>query len=132
MGYSEALEAAGAKVKDYEQFGDYQGTWIAVLEDNTVVIGGYGSCSGCDAFEAEFGWSDRDSCDEHRYDARDNCTACQNASERYIQKLAEFGQSYLTSAATLDEAIAEYSIRAERGYFSGEDREILEYLKSQK
>lgn len=57
--YHECLEIAGARVLAFESFGSYQGDWWA-----KVVYGGktffvtdyYGSCSGCDAFEAEFEW----------------------------------------------------------------------------
>jgi len=62
MGYSESLEAAGAKVIAYEQFGSYQGDWGAYVELNGnkyIITGSYGSCSGCDAFEAEFGYTDK-------------------------------------------------------------------------
>lgn len=58
MGYTEALEATGAKVKEYKEFGSYQGTWIAIIEDGRFIEGSYGSCSGCDSFQAEFGYSD--------------------------------------------------------------------------
>lgn len=55
--YSGALEAAGAKVLAYSEFGSYQGDWFALVEyqgQTGWVLGSYGSCSGCDAFQAEF------------------------------------------------------------------------------
>jgi hypothetical protein len=58
MGYSHALEAAGAKVLGYRCAGSYQGMWGAVIIYNGklgLVTGAYGSCSVCDAFEGEFG-----------------------------------------------------------------------------
>ena len=60
MSYQEALEAAGATVHAFEFFGSYQGDWWAKVTYNGEtgwVHGSYGSCSGCDAFEAEFGFS---------------------------------------------------------------------------
>ena len=81
MGYRSALEAAGAKVLDFEQFGSYQGTWIAHVELDGVrgfVSGSFGSCSYCDAFDAEFGYSYSDEPDES-----------------YDKRLKEFGMSYL-------------------------------------
>ena len=75
MSYREALVAAGAVVEQFEEFGDYQGTWYALVNVEGTrfwVNGSYGSCSGCDAFEAEFGYNDRDP-----------------------EKLAKFGASYL-------------------------------------
>ncbi len=56
-GYCDAIEAAGAEVLAFGEFGSYQGDWYAKVkwEGQTVLVGGaYGSCSGCDAFEAEF------------------------------------------------------------------------------
>jgi len=57
MGYFEALEAAGAQVLASQTFGSYQGDWFAKVNYNgstAWVHGCYGSCSGCDAFCAEF------------------------------------------------------------------------------
>jgi hypothetical protein len=63
MGYSSALVAAGCEVLEFEEFGDYQGSWYALVKlDNEIglVEGSYGSCSGCDAFEGELGYCDSD------------------------------------------------------------------------
>lgn len=62
-GYQEALEAAGVTVHAFEQFGSYQGDWIAHVtygKQTGYIFGSFGSCSGCDAFQAEFGsrWKD--------------------------------------------------------------------------
>jgi len=57
MGYRTAMEAAGATVLAYESFGSYQGDWFALVVyggKTFWVHGSYGSCSGCDAFCAEF------------------------------------------------------------------------------
>lgn len=94
MSYQEALEAAGAEVLVFEQFGSYQGDWLArvLYEGQELYINGsYGSCSGCDAFEAEFGF-DEQKCNVHiyQYDSPD-CTECKAA---YQQKLADFGRRY--------------------------------------
>lgn len=80
MSYSQALEAAGAEVLAYKEFGSYQGDWYAKvnLGGAAILIGGaFGSCSGCDAFQAEFGWEDEDQPDYH-------------------ERLAAFGRKYLT------------------------------------
>jgi hypothetical protein len=84
-GYQEAMEAAGAEVLAFEQFGSYQGEWYAKVKYNGEigwVQGSYGSCSGCDAFEGEFGytWYD-DLSDDEKAD--------------YQQRLADFGRTYL-------------------------------------
>ena len=108
MGYAQALEAAGAKVIDTKYAGSYQGTWGSIVEYNGkkgLVTGAYGSCSYCDAFEAEFGWgiecshnpetgkyyangwdSDEDEITKEQYDKIIN---------DYNQRLADFGKSYL-------------------------------------
>lgn len=61
MGYKSALEAAGAKVQDYQRFGDWHGSWYAKVEyeGETRLIGGaYGSCTYCDPYESAFGYDD--------------------------------------------------------------------------
>lgn len=100
MGYCEAMEAAGAEVLAYQEFGSYQGDWWAKVsfEGSTFwVHGAYGSCSGCDAFQAEFNYCD-EACEEHRYDypPPDNCTKCEAAKADHQSRLAAFGLSYLT------------------------------------
>lgn len=83
MGYREALEAAGAIVLAYEEFGSWQGDWLAKVEYNGKIgwIHDYfGSCSGCDAFEAEFGWKDPT-----------------------YEELAEFGRRYLENLLSQEE-----------------------------
>lgn len=57
MSYEDALKATGNKVLDYQEFGDYQGTWYALMIINgklELISGEYGSCSGCDAFDSAF------------------------------------------------------------------------------
>jgi len=86
VGYQQALEAAGAKVLNFWEFGSYQGDWVAQVEcDGSVkwVKGGYGSCSECDAFQSEFGYLDEE-------------------KPGYQKRLAEFGKSYLSDAQPLE------------------------------
>jgi hypothetical protein len=109
MAYEEALTATGAMVELYETFGSYQGDWWAkVLYNGSLgwVHGTYGSCSGCDAFESEVGYSGKDTCDEHRYDypKPTNCDACEVAKKDYQKRLVEFGKCYLESIMTQAEA----------------------------
>jgi hypothetical protein len=59
--YSTALKAAGARVLAYKEFGSYQGDWLAKVEYDGRVFwlrDYFGSCSGCDALEAELGYED--------------------------------------------------------------------------
>lgn len=54
MGYCQALEAAGAKIIDYNYFGSYQGDLLVIAEVDGArkyYKISYGSCSGCDHFE---------------------------------------------------------------------------------
>ena len=84
MGYEQAIEKAGATVHCFEHFGSYQGEWWAKVTNQGKtgwISGYYGSCSGCDAYEAEFGYEDTD-------DA----------------KLAAFGIEYLEDIKTQEEA----------------------------
>lgn len=89
-GYEAALTATGVKVLGYKTFGSYQGDWWAEVQfpngEVYFVNGSYGSCSGCDAFEAEFGWSDED-------------------KPNYLHRLKDFGREYLSDCMTREQAI---------------------------
>ncbi|WP_329759298.1 hypothetical protein [Stenotrophomonas geniculata] len=111
MSYEQAMEAAGATVLRFEQFGSYQGDWFALVEyDGKTgwVHGCYGSCSGCDAFESEFGWSDHERSD-------------------YQERLADFGTSYLEGLMTQEEALAEASRYIE---WDSDAAEMVAFLKA--
>jgi hypothetical protein len=87
--YLDSLKAAGVEVIDACEFGDYEGSWYAVVKYNNqylMVEGSYGSCSGCDAFLAEFGYIDYN-------------------EEKYKRKLIEFGKGYLVQGCDLKKAI---------------------------
>ena len=52
-------EARGQRVLWFRRFGSYQGDWLLLSRDDDlyyVYKDSYGSCSGCDAIEAEFGY----------------------------------------------------------------------------
>lgn len=54
-------ELKGRKLISYNEFGSYQGDWIACLENGDSIElwkGGYGSCSGCDWIQAVYSWDD--------------------------------------------------------------------------
>lgn len=60
--YQWVLEVAGATVHAFEEFGSYQGDWLAKVtyKGKTGWIKDYyGSCSGCDAFENETCYEDK-------------------------------------------------------------------------
>lgn len=59
--YKTALEKAGAEVLAYAEFGSYQGDWVAKVryQDRVFWIRDYyGSCTGCDALQADMGYED--------------------------------------------------------------------------
>lgn len=106
MSYESALEAAGAEVHDTEFFGDWQGTWIARVTYNGTtgfIEGSFGSCSGCDSFQAEFDFSEN--CREHRYTGSEpgTCVNCDKAKEVYGIRLKSFGELYLDDIMTAEQ-----------------------------
>lgn len=111
MGYQKALEQAGAEVLKFEEFGSYQGDWWALVKYEGKagwINGSYGSCSGCDAFQSEFGWFDDEKPD-------------------YKERLAEFGRGYLDNIYTQDEAEKEAEKNLDWDY---DAKEMIEYIKS--
>jgi len=110
MSYKESLEAAGANVLVMSYFGSYQGDWWAKVQYNNTlgwVHGCFGSCSYCDAFEAEFGWDDDKQSD-------------------YQERLANFGKGYLNDLYTQEEAEKDASHNLE---WDMDAREMLEFIK---
>lgn len=110
--YHGALEAAGAEVLAFEEFGSYQGNWWAkVMYQGQIgwVKGSYGSCSGCDAIQAEFDNDDR--CKRHRYEhpRPENCPDCEaTAAEAQVRYIA-MGKDYLEPLWSQEEAEKEAS-----------------------
>ena len=107
--YKDALTAAGATVHAFESFGTWQGDWwarVTVPNGHTGWIHGhFGSCSGCDSYEAEIGL-DAGHCDEH-YTAADQASCAECASKRiaFQDKVKRFGTHYLASVMTQEEAM---------------------------
>jgi len=100
MSYQLAMEAAGAQVHEFKEFGSYQGEWWAKVtykDQMGWVNGSYGSCSGCDAFQAEFDFEHHECQGDDYYspiwsnDFREGCKACQAIKVRFIA----FGEKYL-------------------------------------
>jgi hypothetical protein len=97
MSYQDALIAAGANVIAFQEFGDWQGSWVALVEykgERGWVQGSYGSCDHCDAFEAEFGW-----------DAEEE--------DDYEQRLASFGESYMGGLQTTQQVLSQFERSSE-------------------
>ena len=60
--YTVVAEARGQRVLWFRRFGSYQGEWLLFSRDDEhyfIYKDWYGSCSGCDSFEAEFGWGEK-------------------------------------------------------------------------
>jgi hypothetical protein len=106
MSYQRALEAAGARILRFQYFGSYQGDWFALVEYNNkkqVIHGYFGSCTICDAFQAEFGYEDEDE-----------------------EKLKEFGQGYLEHPIDLEDYIEKFTLQSE---WDMDALEIVDFLK---
>jgi len=117
MGYQEALEAAGAEVMAFESFGSYQGDWLAKVKYDGEVFfirDYYGSCSGCDAFEAEIGWEPYDE------------TSAEYAE--YMEKVKAFGMRYLEPQERLsyDQAL---TIVSENVFWDSDAEEMVNWVK---
>ena len=110
MGYEKALEAAGATVHAFQEFGSYQGDWLAKVSfggNLGWIRGSYGSCSGCDAFQSEFDYDYSDGkCNSHEYTYSTDiidCSACDLVSATYQNKLKSFGLGYLDGLLSQEE-----------------------------
>ena len=128
MEYEDALVAAGARIHDFRSFGSYQGDWIAKITHEGVtgyVRGSFGSCTGCDAFEAEFGYTDREYCAKDHWEHTPTCADCVEAKIKYEAKLKLFGQSYLDVKYTHEELVYEFADQMSWDY---EAREVIDWL----
>jgi hypothetical protein len=106
-GYKRSLEAAGADIIEFKEFGSYQGDWFAVLSNYDVIQGSYGSCSECDAFEGEFGYG----------------------KKMTYEALVTFGERYLSDSVSIDALIKRYQRKSESKYSWDDDKDILNWLR---
>lgn len=108
MSYEDAFAAVPGVTVEWAQYcGSYQGRLVAKLKIEGLdgpryVLDYYGSCSGCDAYEAEFGYR----------------------NDETPEALAAFGRPYVEAALTLDEVLAELLPKAGEWY----DTELKEVL----
>lgn len=131
MSYQLSLETAGAVVHAFEEFGSYQGDWIAKVTYNGEtgwVQGSYGSCSVCDALQDEIGEWGPTQVGEARWGyfpdpASDQGTSWmrRDATEDDVNafriKLAAFGATYLDPLLT--QAQIEAYVRRNEKWDSG-------------
>jgi len=132
MGYRESLLKAGAQVLDYQEFGSYQGDWIAFVNFNGkkgFVQSYFGSCSGCDAFQSEFNYNE-DKCEEHRWDDDViECDECKAKKMSYEEKIKNFGLSFLENILNYQEVYASVSENLE---WDGNAKEMVDWVESKK
>lgn len=112
MSYEQALDAAGADIHAFQQFGSYQGEWWAKVTHNGGtgwINGSYGSCSGCDAFEAEFGYDDLPKIGEKFWKGDEYIEAEESDVAEYMKRLVNFGEVYLGTILSQEQAESEAS-----------------------
>lgn len=105
IGYLRALKAAGFEVIDYEQFGSYQGDLLVFVKLNQkygFIIEQYGSCGGCDVFEAE-------------------------VKTENPEALRLFGERYFDDVRSYDEALKYVSRHA---HWDQEAKQMVEWVES--
>lgn len=142
MSYQSALTAAGATVIDTKYTGSYQGTWGTIVEykgKRGLVIGSYGSCSYCDAFQSEF---DRYGSDEIQFNEDGSYTSDWGDEIRtkeeydaqqidYQKRLSDFGERYLHVIADkfdIQNRIDKFKkADDEDDWYDSEDRELFEW-----
>ena len=136
MGYNRALEAAGAIVIDTKYIGDYQGSWGSIVIYNGIkclVIGGYGSCSGCDAFQAEFDGGQEPHQNDGKYytgrwgDEEISKEEYDILADAYNKRLSDFAQSYLTTPFYIKDVIAQLDSYKGKDDWYAEDKELYEW-----
>lgn len=129
--YKGALEAAGAEVLSYKEFGDYQGTWWAKVNYNgstLFITDYYGSCSGCDVLQGEIDSFNVEHIDDEYHSISSgefpytNCSGCAELMRRFV----ELGKKYLCDPVSFEDAIK----KASEGIEWDLDRqEIVDWLK---
>ena len=142
MGYSAALEAAGCKVLAFNEFGSYQGVWLAFVEYKNefgIVEGSYGSCSGCDAFQAEFDHGEEYLQEDGKYykgwyanpDYEITEEEYNEGVKAEHQRLVDFGFRYVRNGL-YDQAHYEHriSLLEESEWFDIETKEICDWALS--
>jgi hypothetical protein len=133
MGYKECLELAGATVIDHKEFGSYQGDWIAYVEykgERGFIKDYYGSCSQCDAYEAEFGFISHFHIDDKYYyphsdGYKNNCKLCQKEKLKAIK----FGEEYLKDILDYSDILKEISKNLQ---WDTSANEMLDFIKKYK
>ena len=101
-GYTQLIESTGVTVVDEESDADYQGdTYMLVQEGDRYgwLVFGWGSCSGCDAFQACTSLSDLDRLRHQLYESIDWGTLPEVVA--IAKRAPEAGRYYATAPAYL-------------------------------
>lgn len=126
MTYEGALEAAGAEVLAFGEFGSYQGDWIAKVRYNGEtgwVHGYYGSCSGCDSLQAEF---DYDTGDDRVWENGEYRAKTEDEMKSERARFAEFGAGYLGDIVDYDAILAHAERNAD---WDMDAEEMIKFVK---
>lgn len=115
MSYALAFAAVpDCKVEWCEYFGSYSGRLLAkiIYKDEVLYLHDwFGSCSVCDAFEAEFSWGDDEKSD-------------------YQERLSNFGKPYVESALPLENIIK--ALEADVDDWADDVKQMLEKLYAER
>lgn len=137
MSYELCLEKAGAKIIDTKYTGSYQGTWGCIVEYNgekVLVTGSYGSCSGCDAFQAEFDYNsapeEKDGVYYKNDDTWDEDNICtkeefEQLTTSYDKRLSDFAQSYLQTPYDKEDIEQKLKSFDNDDWFDTEEKELF-------
>lgn len=131
MSYLETFERAGAEILANQEFGDWQGTGLTKVNYKGKVGWieyAYGSCSGCDAYEAELGYCWDEACDAHRYSFDQDCDDCQVRAEDYRRAQVAFALPYLETLYSQDEIEAAYAKRKTKYTWDGEAERMYDFV----
>ena len=148
MGYELTLRKAGADVLAFQKFGSYQGTWLAFVIYNGekgIVQGCYGSCSGCDSYQATFDYDSEPAIEDgvfyksgRCWDEDDVCTEKEYrmALVNYQQKLANFGAEYLNTGlygkTHYEQRLEQLKAKEDQDdWFDNEEKEYVEWAINQ-
>lgn len=104
-------QVPGVEVVYAEYFGSYQGEFLCKIKKDgqeLYISDGYGSCSGCDAFQAEFGWGTY-------YDDSGDGPSLEERLEHERERARKFAFSYIESALPKEQMIALLKKEIEEG-----------------
>jgi len=110
-------------------------------DEKGIVEGSYGSCTGCDSFQAEFDYDEEPSTDNgkfyrtpYHYDEDDLCTEGEykDLLAKYEKKQADFGRGYLEpmyDRSHYEQRLAK--IDTSDDWFDEEEKEYCEWAVKQ-